>query len=230
MRAVVADVPRRVLGVRRRDERRPGRVGGRRRVGVLVRPRNRVPRPPEVEVVLVVPAVDPRVRRAQVRHREDSRAVGDVQPVPCDEVTGDGVPARDRRALPPTRVYVWSAVRVEPVADPSALTSLTSAAHCAMSSAGGPAVRNCDELVIRNGTRGRSRSRGCPPASCATSAGLRRARRWRRLAREHSRRRSRIPPTHAPAGRSVRVVIASPCRVLGGIRGATLASSILCTP
>src|SRR5215218_5888759 len=49
-------------------------------------------------------------------------------------------------------MYVWSDVRVEPVAGPSDLTSLNSAAYSALPSGSGPAVRNCDELCIRNGS------------------------------------------------------------------------------
>ena len=59
---VEAVVPRDPLGIRRRDERRPGRVGCRVRRSRRPARRDRVPRPPEVEVVLVVPAVDRRVR------------------------------------------------------------------------------------------------------------------------------------------------------------------------
>src|ERR671913_244841 len=44
-----------------------------------------------------------------------------------------------------------SDLRVEPVARPRALTSLNSAAHCALVSGGGAAERNCEELCTRNG-------------------------------------------------------------------------------
>src|SRR6188472_147162 len=47
--------------------------------------------------------------------------------------------------------YVWSGVRVVLSALPRLLTSLNSAAHCALSSAGGGALRNCEGLCIRNG-------------------------------------------------------------------------------
>ena len=63
--AVEAVVSRGPLGIRRGKERRPGRVGIRSAVPILQSSWNRVPRPPEVEVVLIVPAVDRRVRRAQ---------------------------------------------------------------------------------------------------------------------------------------------------------------------
>src|SRR6185436_16818704 len=46
---------------------------------------------------------------------------------------------------------VCCSVRVEPVARPRALTSLNSAAHWALPSAGGGALRNCDGLVMKNG-------------------------------------------------------------------------------
>ena len=59
-----------MLGVRRRDQRRPAGLRLSRRVAVLRRPRDRVPRPPEVPVVLVVPAVDRRVGSAEVLHRQ----------------------------------------------------------------------------------------------------------------------------------------------------------------
>jgi hypothetical protein len=85
-------VSRDPLGIRRGEERRPGRVGIRGEVSILQRSWNRVPRPPEVEVVLVVPAVDRRVRPAQVLQREESRAVGGVEVVPCDELPCDFVP------------------------------------------------------------------------------------------------------------------------------------------
>src|SRR4051812_37454362 len=48
-------------------------------------------------------------------------------------------------------MYVCASVRDEPVALPRLLTSLNSAAHCALSSAGGGTLRNCDELWVRNG-------------------------------------------------------------------------------
>src|SRR5215207_5461593 len=48
-------------------------------------------------------------------------------------------------------MYVCSGVRAVLFTDPIALTSLKSAAHVALSSVGGPAVRNCDELSMRNG-------------------------------------------------------------------------------
>src|SRR3954462_5179895 len=63
VQAVVSGDP---LGIRRADERRPGGVRYRVFTLVLSRSWNGVPRPPEVEVVLVVPAVDRRVRGAQV--------------------------------------------------------------------------------------------------------------------------------------------------------------------
>lgn len=46
---------------------------------------------------------------------------------------------------------VCSAVRVEPVALPTALTSFTSAAYSADASAGGGPGRNCEWLVIAKG-------------------------------------------------------------------------------
>jgi hypothetical protein len=102
MCTVEAHVPGRVVGVGRRQQRRPGRVRLGRRVPVQVGVSDRRPRPPEVEVVLVVPAVDRRIRAAQVHHREQKGTVGDNKFV-------------------------------------------------SLSSVGGPAVRNCDELRMRNG-------------------------------------------------------------------------------
>ena len=93
--AVEAVVSRGPLGIRRGDERRPARVSVRRGVVVLCRSWDGVPRPPEVEVVLVVPAVDRRVRSGQVLQRQEPRAVGGVEVVPCDELAGDLVPAQD---------------------------------------------------------------------------------------------------------------------------------------
>src|SRR5450759_177254 len=48
-------------------------------------------------------------------------------------------------------VSVWNGVRTVLVALPKALTSLKSVAYCALSSAGGPAGRNCDGEVSANG-------------------------------------------------------------------------------
>ena len=101
MRGVLTVVSRRPLRIRRGDERRPACVGGRRSVAVLGRPGDGVPRPPEVEVVLVVPAVDRCVRRAQVLHCEQPGGVGGVEVVPCDELAGHFVPAPGGCALPP---------------------------------------------------------------------------------------------------------------------------------
>src|SRR6478736_9038808 len=47
--------------------------------------------------------------------------------------------------------YVWVAERVALSDRPRDLTSLNSVAHCALSSAGGGAERNCEELWRRNG-------------------------------------------------------------------------------
>ena len=94
-------MPRDPLGIRRGDERRPRRVGVPWRRFHRPSSRDRVPRPPEVEVVLVVPAVDRRVRPAHVQQREESRGVGGVEVVPGDELPGDLVPAQTWRALPP---------------------------------------------------------------------------------------------------------------------------------
>ena len=98
---VEAVVSRGPLGIRRGEERRPGRVCLGAVVLVVQRRGDRVPRPPEVEVVLVVPAVDRRVRAAEVLQREEPRAVGGVEAGPFDELTGDFVPAQDGCALPP---------------------------------------------------------------------------------------------------------------------------------
>src|SRR5918993_3781420 len=96
-----AVVSRSPLGIRRGEERRPGRVRFRGGVSILRRSWNRVPRPPEVVVVLVVPAVDRRVRPAQVLQREEPRAVGGVETGPCDELPGNFVPTQYGCALPP---------------------------------------------------------------------------------------------------------------------------------
>src|SRR6476660_2010358 len=101
MRGIEAVVPGRMLRIRRCDEGRPARIGGRRRVPVLTRARNRVPWPPEVVVVLVIPAVDRRIRAAEVLQRQEPRRIGGLQAVSCDELAGDLVPAQAWRALPP---------------------------------------------------------------------------------------------------------------------------------
>src|SRR5207253_5100464 len=104
VRAVATEMPVWVLGVRRREERRPRRVGVGVRIAVLVRPLDRRPRTPEVPVVLVVPSVDQRVGGAQVQHREQEGAVTDVDGVLIDQVSGDAVPRQRRRgALPENR-------------------------------------------------------------------------------------------------------------------------------
>ena len=121
-------------------------------VPVLRRSWDRVPRPPEVEVVLVVPAVDRRVRPAQVLQREEPRAVGGVETGPGDELRGRPRSSSDRvRSATTWRCTsgrrsgsCWSAL-------PRLLTSLNSVAHCWLSSAGGGAERNCEELWMRNG-------------------------------------------------------------------------------
>ena len=105
--------------------------GNGRRVAVLRRPADRVQRPPEVEVVLVVPGVDRRVGRRQVLHREETGAVGGVEVIPCDELAGDVVPARDGVALPPlgdVRLLVRAGGAGRPAASP--LTSLKSVRLC----------------------------------------------------------------------------------------------------
>ena len=112
---------------------------------------DRVPRPPEVEVVLVVPAIDRRIGPTHVLQREESRRVGGAEIVPCDELSGDFVPAKDRCALPPPGDVCLGVSPDHAVALPRSLTSLNSIAHCALSSAGGGALRNCDELWMRNG-------------------------------------------------------------------------------
>ena len=103
-----------------------------RRVAVLRCPGDRVPRPPEVPVVLVVPAVDRRVGSAEVLHREEPGGGGDVEALTGDELPRDGVPARDRRALPPTGDVGLSRVRTVLSTAPIALTSLKSRAHAAL--------------------------------------------------------------------------------------------------
>ena len=101
VRTVEPEVSRRVVGVGRGDQRRPRQVRRRRGVAVGCRPADRLKRPPEAEVVLVVPGVDRRVRRREVLHREKTGGVGNVEMVSCDELAGDVVPARHRVALPP---------------------------------------------------------------------------------------------------------------------------------
>src|SRR5689334_19458307 len=48
-------------------------------------------------------------------------------------------------------ICVWSAVRAEFTAAPSALTSLKAAVHSALLRAGGPGGRNCVERLIAKG-------------------------------------------------------------------------------
>src|SRR5262245_60206805 len=51
-----------------------------------------MPRPPEIPVVLVVPAVDRRVSGAQVHHREQEGAVADIGCILINEISGDSIP------------------------------------------------------------------------------------------------------------------------------------------
>ena len=155
---------RRVVGERRRGERRasspsraeqrlPLRIGDRRRVAVGVRLTDRGPRPPEVPVVLVVPARDRRVGSREVDHRVEPGLVGGVEAGAAGEVEHEVVPERDRRELPEDGGAVSSAVRVVLFSDPSSFTSAKSSAYAALVSAFGPSERNCDGLSIRNGFR-----------------------------------------------------------------------------
>src|SRR3954453_22827214 len=73
--AVEAKVARRVLGIRRSDQRHTGGVGLGGRIAVLRCTYDRVPWAPQVPVVLVVPAVDRRVGLAEVLQREQARGV-----------------------------------------------------------------------------------------------------------------------------------------------------------
>ena len=67
----------------------------------LVRLVDRLPRPPEVPVVLVVPAADRRVRAAQVQLREQQRAVSDVDGRSCRLSTRSrATPFQSRPARP----------------------------------------------------------------------------------------------------------------------------------
>ena len=105
-----------------------------------------VPRPPEVEVVLVVPAVDRRVRSAEVLQCEEPCALGSVEVGSCDELPGDFVPALDGRTLPPPGDVGLLGGPGRAGGPAEALTSLNSVAHCWLSSAGGGAERNCEEF------------------------------------------------------------------------------------
>src|SRR4030095_11384197 len=49
-------------------------------------------------------------------------------------------------------IWLCSSVRVEPTAAPSSLTSSQSSAYCGLSRDGGPGGRNCELLLIANGT------------------------------------------------------------------------------
>jgi hypothetical protein len=127
--SVQRKVPRRMFRVRRGEERRPGW--------------DRIPRPPEVPEVLVVPAVDGRVRAGQVHHRKQACAVGHVDRAPFDEIRGTSF---QRMAGPPVlcqnrTLCVCVSVRTTLFSEPSASTSLRSAAYAALPSAFGPAVR-----------------------------------------------------------------------------------------
>ena len=72
----------RVLGVaRHRQQRLPGRVGGRVGVAVLVGVPDRRDRPPELVEELRVEAGDPRVGRDDLAHREQVRGVDEIHAV-----------------------------------------------------------------------------------------------------------------------------------------------------
>ena len=83
----------------RTEQRRPVRVGVRRRIAV-VRVPDRRNRSPEVPVVLLVPGGDQRVRRTQVEHCEQARTVAHVQRKLVNEPASDRVEVRRRVGLP----------------------------------------------------------------------------------------------------------------------------------
>ena len=109
--AVETHVTRRVIGIRGASQGRPARLGlspgccppgpGRSRPG-----------PPEVEVVLVVPAVDRRVRGGQVHHREQpalsARSMPRASIRSRAATLQNGPPAPVQKSA----VRVWSAVRI----------------------------------------------------------------------------------------------------------------------
>ena len=85
------------------EQRRPGRVGLRARVAVHLGLADRGDRPPEVPVVLVVPAADRPVGAGEVGHREEPGGADDVEPAADDHVPQDPVPERRAVVLPPDR-------------------------------------------------------------------------------------------------------------------------------
>ena len=107
-----------MVGVRRRAEWRTrrrsldratgrtsasSRVGHRGGIAVGVRLSDRGPRPPEALVVLVAPGGDQGVGRGQVDHREQARAVAQIERVLLGEPASDGVVVRGRIGLPEGR-------------------------------------------------------------------------------------------------------------------------------
>ena len=109
-------------------------------------------RTPEVPVRLLAPAGDDGVGADQVGHGEQSRFVGDAQTFrlgdgaqrPVEQLGGmDVVEVGDGLLLGRARGCSMP---------PRSLTSLYSVVYSALSSGFGPAVRNCDELSIRNGS------------------------------------------------------------------------------
>jgi len=69
---------------------------------------------------------------------------------------------------------VCSAVRLESVAAPSALTSLYSAAYFALARSSGPFVRNCDVLFSVNGRTFETHAKGSLPKAGNSAATCRR--------------------------------------------------------
>jgi hypothetical protein len=129
VRTVEPEVSRYKIGVGRRDERPPARVGNGRVVSILRRSNDRAPRPPEVEVVLVVPSVDRRVGAAKfsiARRRALSAASRRFRVI---NWRATSLQLATGLLCHHLAMYDCSSVREELVALPSDLTSLKSASR-----------------------------------------------------------------------------------------------------
>ena len=154
VRGVEAEVPRRVLGVRRGEERRPGGVGLRRRGCRPPPPRGiafhgRQKSKWYLSFQQLIAASAPRsgsASRAGGRCRRASR------PFRATRSRATSFQLRTGAALPPhgdVRLVGRADRAVRP--GRALLTSLKSSAHCGAGERRRPAVRNCEELCMRNG-------------------------------------------------------------------------------
>src|SRR5262245_26535127 len=98
------DQSRRVAnGCRWVKQRQPRRVGLSGRIAVGVGLADCCDGPPELIVVLIIPAYDQRVSRSHVLHREETGTVDDAQILAGSEAAKHPVPQRKSMVLPENR-------------------------------------------------------------------------------------------------------------------------------